>query len=286
MPSRSAPSAKIFTSRSIQHGRQRYASRRRRDRLGGRGEIAAPAVRARPAPAALVRAAPGCSTRTVRQPAARAGLDVGVGVADHPATRRGRARARAAASSSIPGAGLRQSQSRVSSGDDAVGVVEAEPEVVELHALSARAARAPAPARARSSSSDDLALGGRGLVGDADEHGSPRRAARASAARRAGSERTSSASSGDSGTPVPRVRDELVDDTVAVEEDAAALTADASDSQCPCCHGERRVRDERVPDDRLERLDERRAQVGGRRRRCTRRRRAPRASRRGLPTTP
>ena len=53
--------------------------------------------------------------KTVRQPAARAGVDIAPAVADHEARARGRCRGRARASSSSPGAGLRHAQSSASS---------------------------------------------------------------------------------------------------------------------------------------------------------------------------
>ena len=163
----------------------------------------------------------------------------------------------------MPGAGLRQSQSRADPRPP-VRVVHAEVEAVESHALGASSSSTRSWT-ASSSLERDRPLGRGRLVGDADEREARVRAARRAAAAAPGRARTSlgraAATPGDrsagSGTS-------SLSDAVAVEEDGPARLnwRAAAPSAFPVTlpRGQLRVRDERVPDDGLERLDERRPQ--------------------------
>ena len=175
--------------------------------------------------AALVRAA-GMLDRTVRQPAARPASDVAVGVADHPRARRGRCRGRAAASSSMPGRRLaavaRPGQLRRRRRRDGAGRAGT---ASKRDAARRRAARARAPGRPASCASDDRALRGRRLVGDADQQPARRRPGGAAQPAAPAISATSSTRSGDSGPAADRVGDELVDHAVAVDEHRRAVVA-------------------------------------------------------------
>ena len=176
IPSRSAPSAKILTSRTSSICGPTLQRSLVDDRAGSgrRGEVGRRAGRRARRCRALVRAARMLDrARSGSRPPRR--RRVAVGVADHPRGARDRCRARRAASSSMPGRGLAAVARPAQPGDDAVGMVQADAEVVE-----ARRPRRASSSRTRSLDrlelrERDRPLGGRRLVGDAHEQVAGRR---------------------------------------------------------------------------------------------------------------
>ena len=181
-----------------------------------------------------------------------------------------------AASSSIPGAGLRHSHARAQLRAPIPSGWWRQSWKPSARSPRRRAAERHAPGRSRARQRRPCPS-----RQPADwrrrRAGIRRRAAAGGRRRRPGSELDVRGSSGDSGAR-PRIRNELVDDAVAVEEarPSAALTAPASHRlPVPLPDRQLRMGHERVPDDGLERLDERRRRSAGGCDEHGRRRRAP-----------
>ena len=286
IPSRSAPSAKILTLRSSEHrvecllarrGRieplpRRRGRRRARLRCRRAGRACGRCRDARPGRCGSPRRAPPRRRRRCRRSST---------------TRRGRCRARPPPRAASPARGLRQSHAPAELGDDPRGMVQAQTEAVEVHPLARRAARAPAPGprAARSRLTSPLAAAG-WLETPTRRQPAAREAPQRPRRRRATSATSSGLRAATPGRPLTGSGTSSLSDAVAVDEDRAARVVHGGRRRSatpsgPAARPELGMRDERVPDDRLEGLDQRRLQVRRRVDRRSRRRRARRACRPG-----
>ena len=160
---------------------------------------------------------PAYSISTVRQPAASSCGRRRCRCRRASRRTRDRARAPPRHRTSMPGAGLRQSHGPESSGNDAVGVMQAQQREARLRTPCRASSSITRSWTASSSSSATLPLAAAGWF---ETHTSayPASASSLTAAAAPGSRRTSSALSGDSGRPDSGSRDGLVERAVSIEE--------------------------------------------------------------------